>query len=286
MKEILKKSLRKITKAKFFEPLLVKLSQGHDEYHPFVRLVPRHTQYNEKDVRKVTRNEINYELTLNNYNDFLVYYGIDNQNKGKIYELVQEDFHVFDVGTNIGEVILNIAKRAKKGVVHGFEPVPYNYKKVSKNISLNDFDNIILNNIALSDRDETVFFDDEELKSHSGLISMNKNKILNSKEVKAITFDGYVSANNIQRIDFIKVDIEGFELNFLRGAEQSIKKFKPILFMEIDDANLKKQFTSASELIAWIEDLGFYQIKDVYGKSVRSCDNFIGEHFDVICKPL
>ena len=95
-----------------------------------------------------------------------------------------------------------------------------------------------------------------------------------------------MSANNIQRIDFIKVDIEGFELNFLRGAEQSIKKFKPILFMEIDDANLKKQFTSASELIAWIEDLGFYQIKDVYGKSVRSCDNFIGEHFDVICKPL
>lgn len=98
----------------------------------FVRLVPRHTQYNKNDIRKVTRNGINFELTLNNYNDFLVYYGIDNQNKGEIYKLVQEDFHVFDVGTNIGEVILNIAKRAKKGIVHGFEPVPYNFNKVSQ----------------------------------------------------------------------------------------------------------------------------------------------------------
>lgn len=285
MKGIIKKTLRTLTKAKIFEPILVKLSQGHDEYHPFVRLVPRHTQYNENDIRKVTRNGINFELTLNNYNDFLVYYGIDNQNKGKIYELVKEDFHVFDVGTNIGEVILNIAKQAKKGVVHGFEPVPYNFNKVSNNISLNSFTNIILNNLALSDRNETLFFDDEEVKGHSGLISMNKNKIRNSKEVKAITFDSYVEDKNIKRMDFIKIDIEGFELNFLKGAEQSIKKFKPILFMEVDDSNLKKQNTSASELISWLESLEIYQIKDVFGKPVKSSDSFEGEHFDVVCRP-
>ena len=286
MKEFVKKTLRKFTKTPVFEPILVKLSQGHDELHPFVRLVPRHIQYNENDIRKVTRNGINFELTLNNYNDFLVYFGIDNQNKGKIYELVREDFHVFDVGTNIGEVILNIAKRAKNGVVHGFEPVPYNFNKVSHNISLNDFDNIILNNIALSDREETLFFDDEEVKGHSGLISMNKQKIQNSKEVKAITFDSYVKANDIKKMDFIKIDIEGFELNFLKGAEKSIRKFKPILFMEVDDSNLKKQNTSAKELIGWLESLEIYQIADVYGKTVKSSDKFEGEHFDVVCRPL
>lgn len=286
MKEFIKKSLRTLTKAQIFEPVLVKLSQGHDEYHPFVRLVPRHTQYNENDIRKVTRNGINFELTLNNYNDFLVYYGIDNQNKGKIYELVKEGFHVFDVGTNIGEVILNIAKRANKGIVHGFEPVPYNFNKVSNNISLNSFTNIILNNLALSDKNETLFFDDEEVKGHSGLISMNKNKIRNSKEVKAITFDSYVEDNNILRMDFVKIDIEGFELNFLKGAEQSIKKFEPILFMEVDDSNLKKQNTSASELIRWLESLGIYQITDVNGKTVKSSDNFEGEHFDAVCRAV
>jgi FkbM family methyltransferase len=156
----------------------------------------------------------------------------------------------------------------------------------SANVALNDFDNIILNNIALSDREETLFFDDEEVKGHSGLISMNKQKIQNSKEVKAITFDSYVKDNNIKKMDFIKIDIEGFELNLLKGAEQSIKKFQPKLFMEIDDSNLKKQNTSASELISWLESLEIYQISDVYGKPVKSSGNFIGEHFDVVCRTV
>ena len=130
------------------------------------------------------------------------------------------------------------------------------------------------------------FFDDEEVKGHSGLISMNKNKIRNSKEVKAITFDSYVEDNDIKKMDFIKIDIEGFELNFLKGAEKSIRKFKPILFMEVDDANLVKQNTSARELIRWLENLNQYEIKDVYGKTIKSSDNFIGEHFDVVCRPI
>ncbi len=281
----MKKIIRKITKNLLSEEILFKFSNGKSDDNFFVKILPRHFQYNSEDIRFVKRNDINYKLSLDNYNDFILFYGINNQNKDIMYSLIKDGDVVLDVGTNIGEVILNIAKKNIKGKIYGFEPVDYNYEKLLTNISLNNFSNIIVNKLALSDKKETLFY--QEKKGHSGGISMNKEvrNGNNYKAIESLTLDEFVKEKRLEKIDFIKVDIEGFEMNFLQGAKETIKKFKPRLFFEIDEKKLIQQRTSPEKLMEEIRFLG-YKIIDVESKIEIMPNERAKVHSDIYCLPI
>lgn len=281
----MKKIIRKITKNLFSEEVLFQLSNGKGDENFFVKILPRHFQYNSEDIRYVKRNGINYKLSLDNYNDFILFYGVNNQNKDVMYSLIKDGDVVLDIGTNIGEVILNIAKKNINGKIYGFEPVDYNYEKLITNISLNNFKNIIISKLALSDKKETLFY--KEKKGHSGGISMNKevNMDNNYKTIDSVTLDEFVKEKRLDKIDFVKVDIEGFEMNFLQGAKETIKQFKPKLFFEIDEKKLIQQKTSPEELMEEIRFLG-YKILDVESSIEIKPNERIKAHFDIYCLPI
>lgn len=280
----MKKIIRKITRLLFPENILFYLSNGKSDESVFVKILPRHFQYKNTDIRIVKRNNINYKLSLDNYNDYLIFYGINNQNKDIIYSLIKNGDIVLDVGTNIGEVILNIAKNNNRGVVYGFEPVDYNFQKLEINISMNSFNNIFINKVALSDKRETLFY--TEKKGHSGGISMCKEEVKSTyKTINAITLDEFVKEKNIDKIDFIKVDIEGFEMNFLLGGKETIKRLKPKLFIEIDEFKLIQQKSSPEKLIEEIRSLGYKIINIDTNVEIRA-NEMIKSHFDIYCLPL
>jgi hypothetical protein len=82
----------------------------------------------------------------------------------------------------------------------------------------------------------------------------------------------------------IKVDVEGFELHVLRGAEKTLRQCKPALFIELDDNNLSDQGDSAEKLVSYLEDLG-YAITDAgTGAPVRSGKPFTNCHTDIIAR--
>ena len=281
----MKKIIRKITKNLLPEEVLFQLSKGKGDENFFVKILPRHFQYNSEDIRYVKRNGINYKLSLDNYNDFILFYGVNNQNKDVMYSLIKDGDVVLDIGTNIGEVILNIAKKNINGKIYGFEPVDYNYEKLITNISLNNFKNIIISKLALSDKKETLFY--KEKKGHSGGISMNKevNMDNNYKTIDSVTLDEFVKEKRLDKIDFVKVDIEGFEMNFLQGAKETIKQFKPKLFFEIDEKKLIQQKTSPEELVEEIRFLG-YKILDIESSIEIKPNERIKSHFDIYCLPI
>jgi FkbM family methyltransferase len=188
---------------------------------------------------------------------------------------------LFDVGSNIGETLLNFAKlTGDNGKVYGFEPVPYSFNKCSNNILLNRFNNVSVSQIALSNKEETLFFH-EANNNNSGGVFMNKNNTPGSYKVEGITLDAYVERIGITHLDLIKVDVEGFETNVLKGASETCRKFRPNLFVEVDDINLKNQGSSASELIALITSYG-YQISKI--ESLVSWDQPI-YHYDIYAEP-
>lgn len=281
----MKKIIRKITKNLLPEKFLFQLSNGKGDESFFVKILPRHFQYSSKDIRYVKRKDINYKLSLDNYNDFILFYGINNQNKDVMYSLIENGDVVLDIGTNIGEVILNIAKKNTNGKIYGFEPVDYNYEKLITNISLNNFANIIVSKLALSDKKETLFY--KEKKGHSGGISMNKEaKMDNSyKTIESVTLDEFVKEKRLDKIDFIKVDIEGFEMNFLQGAKETIKQFKPKLFFEIDEKKLIQQKTSPEEVVEEIRSLG-YKIIDIESSIEIKPNERTKKHSDIYCLPI
>lgn len=261
----------------FFPPLTT--NKGYSNF--FVKCIPQNYQYLKFSVRKVKRDGIWYELDLSEYMEWVIYYGLNVENRRDLYCLIKRDMVLFDVGSNIGETLLNFAKlTGETGKVYGFEPVPYSFDKCSNNISLNRFNNVSVSQIALSNKEETLFFQ-ETNNNNSGGVFMNKNNTPGSYKVEGVTLDAYVERIGITHLDLIKVDVEGFETNVLKGASETCKKFRPKLFVEVDDVNLKSQGSSANELIALITSYG-YQISKI--ESIVAPDQPI-YHYDIYAVP-
>ena len=116
---------------------------------------------------------------------------------------------------------------------------------------------------------------------------MNKevNMDNNYKTIDSVTLDEFVKEKRLDKIDFVKVDIEGFEMNFLQGAKETIKQFKPKLFFEIDEKKLIQQKTSPEELVEEIRFLG-YKILDIESSIEIKPNERIKSHFDIYCLPI
>ena len=76
-------------------------------------------------------------------------------------------------------------------------------------------------------------------------------------EVPVSTIDIFVKQEQLDTIDFIKIDVEGFEMQVLKGGHHTLVNLKPWLFIELDDNNLNKQGSSSSELCSYLQSLGY-----------------------------
>jgi FkbM family methyltransferase len=148
----------------------------------------------------------------------------------------------YDVGANYGFYTLLAQEFITKGEIHAFEPNPKIFKLLRENSRLDIFKNTFLNEIALSDKiGETEFFD-REISRHSGGSSLiklphfKKYRIIN---VKTTTLDEYILNHRPPTI--IKIDVEGGEPLVLRGALNLIKKYKPLIIMEVGSDDLHRE---------------------------------------------
>jgi FkbM family methyltransferase len=132
---------------------------------------------------------------------------------------------VLDVGANIGIFTLFSLTRGA-GLVYAFEPVKFIVEHLRENIELNGYCNKVkINELSLINYNG---FSQMEIDNEN----MGAHKISNSgtsKTVKVVanTLDYFVERYSVNKIDFIKVDIEGSEMSFLEGAMKTIRRFKP-----------------------------------------------------------
>lgn len=169
----------------------------------------------------------NYFLPINHFEASVFYYkhGID-----KLETLEQiGDKNIIDVGAFIGDSAL-ILSPLTKGKVYSFEAVPEHYKMMLKTIELNELNNIVPVNIALSDKEKII-----PIHLYGGASGNYVRKDITygrEIEVRATTLDRYVEENKLV-VGMIKVDVEGSEQDFLKGAKKTICKQKPILLLSI-----------------------------------------------------
>lgn len=263
------------------EKMLAQFTKGKGASSFFVKLLPQPSQYSKGSLRNCKRDDIFFQLDLSEYMEFVYYFGLKIEEKGDLYKLIKKGDIVFDIGVNFGETLLNFAKLVgDKGTAYGFEPVPFIHEKAVRNIGLNNYKNIKLNNLALSDQEETLFFDLSPYKYNSGGVKMNKTK--GKQEVKGIRLDDYIAENKIEKIDLIKIDVEGFETNVLKGGRETLKKLKPKLFIEVDDNFLKVGNSSAQELIELLSSLGYSMHNAETSEEITTKTDFGDCHFDVV----
>ena len=147
------------------------------------------------------------------------------------YELKQQNlFHqyinnedtVFDLGANKGFFSLLASKFVgPNGKVFAVEPIRTNQDYIKKNILIDDLHNIKCLNIAVSNIDKDIYFDEGQCNS-SGHISEKGNLKVQCRSLDGLLFDKIFT-----EVNFIKIDVEGEELNVLKGARNVIAIFKP-----------------------------------------------------------
>ncbi|MBL4862663.1 MAG: FkbM family methyltransferase [Crocinitomicaceae bacterium] len=164
-----------------------------------------------------------------------------------------------DIGANIGSYSLIASKLVgEHGKVHAFEPIEDVYNRLLFNVQLYDLENVTTCKKAIYEtKDLLKFF----VSSHENLgmssIFHHDTESGHMERVEAISLDEYVSALNIEKINLIKIDIEGAELFALKGMQNTIKKFRPIIVMEISEDVLQNSSIKSTDVIDFMEEFDY-----------------------------
>lgn len=141
-----------------------------------------------------------------------------------------------DIGANIGLQSLRMSKLVgASGKVIAFEPLPYLQEKFKKNSGLNKAQNIHLMPFALSDKEGNFTYLINESSWNQGTFSLgNLNDGNTSCAVEVKIGDQLEEIKQLGRLDFLKIDVEGFEFPVLKGLKSTLHKFKPRIILEYD----------------------------------------------------
>lgn len=184
--------------------------------------------------------------------------------------LISDGDSYFDIGANNGYYYaLRIAKTFPNTHVFAFEPNPKILLHLSKNVSFNRLNNIQIIAYALSDNVGLAQFA-YELGAGSHILKKKDDKSKQTIKVPTTTLDTYVKTNAIGSVDVIKIDIEGEEYNFLKGAESTLKTFSPILIIELRENLLNRNKVSVETVLDFLNAANYECFK-------------IDGMFDVLC---
>jgi len=156
----------------------------------------------------------------------------------------KEDPIFFDVGANIGNYTNLLSKKYHNSKIHLFEPHPKNFKKLqNRKFGKNCF----LNNMALSEEEGSIEIFDYKYNDGSSHASVYKEVIEKihkgeavSYHVEKSTIDDYVSDKKIIEISLLKIDVEGHELQVLKGASKAINSGNiRIVHFEFNEMNVE-----------------------------------------------
>jgi len=187
--------------------------------------------------------------------------GVQEGDRGEVKllkKLLMPHYVFIDVGANVGVFSMMAAKRLRSGQVHAFEPIGLHIKRFQRNILVNGFTNIALNHIALSNKPSRIIMYIPKT-ANTGMTSCYPQRGLDYVEesVEATTLDNYVLQQDLNRVDVIKIDVEGAELDVLEGSIRMLEKFHPQLVIEADKDHTERAGRTLKDLLKFLENLGY-----------------------------
>ncbi len=183
-------------------------------------------------------------IDLRSNTEYQAYYtgDYDTDSIGSLLRMFRPDWTVLDAGANIGFWTIPLANALKRGgILHAFEPVPSNFSRLHQNVSVNGLDSVVkLHPVGLSDQNALLpislredFASGSDTGNAAILIDQDDRRF-ECLMIKVIPLDEIAGSLALNRLDFIKVDIEGHEDRFLAGAMKTVLHYRPIIYMEIN----------------------------------------------------
>ena len=191
---------------------------------------------------------------------------------------------VIEAGANVGAHTVWLSKQVgAAGNVIAFEPARHTFQLLCANLALNDCLNVSAHQQAVTDSVGEVAFPllDPRREANFGGATLKAPGLNATEAVRCITLD----ALRLPRIDFIKADVEGCELDLLAGSEALIKQHRPAVYIEINDAEVRDravEFFEARGYSCWYYITPLFTPQNWHGKKQ---DVLGGYSFDMLCVP-
>lgn len=187
------------------------------------------------------RNKVEARLIAGDY---------DEMSMSMLSMIIKQGHVCADIGANVGAYsVMMSAMAGHGGAVHAFEPVNHIRRRALLNLQLNGCRNVIMNDCALGDRSgSTRMLQVKEGEFRGGTSSMLETEAITQMgrdhfdevDVAVKTLDDYIDETGLDRLDFMKIDVEGFELSVLNGATKVLSAMRPVLLFEHDRDRLQR----------------------------------------------
>ena len=231
-------------------------------YGFLIRLVPLKGQYGRGDRVRVSRDGVLFSLDRSDYIQWHVFANIPEYSWRVAFDSLPDGATVFDVGANVGMFSLKLARKCQESGktvdIYSLEPNPPTFERLRRNLELNRelSPSIHLNEIALGDRAgflELAY--DEDNTGGASMISVDAARSNPTvATVRMETLDQFLFDNDITRVDFIKIDVEGYEPLVLEGARRTIESFAPVLYIEMTNEWFMKNGHSNSSVLRFLQE--------------------------------
>jgi FkbM family methyltransferase len=178
-------------------------------------------------------------------------------------QTITEGSVVFDIGAHVGfYTLLASVLVGTSGKVVAFEPLPRNLFYLHEHLRLNQLQNVMVMEAAVSEASRVTSFD-ESSTSFTGRISP-EGKL----QVKTVALDALTSTGKIPMPTHIKIDVEGAELSVLCGAQETLNQARPTIFLATHGAEIHQQ------ACAFLESVG-YRLKAIGAGSIQQATEII-----------
>ncbi len=247
--------------------------------NPFNRLIEaRHGYY------VYNKNDIYIGKSIEKYGEF-------SHLEAKIFEQIcKEGDIVIEVGANIGAHTVYLSKLVGKGSIFAFEPQRLVFQNLCANLAINSISNVFTYQEAIGAENGNIVIPECDFTKNNNFGGINIQNSKSGMIVNKQKLDNFL--NNINRLKLLKIDVEGMEIDVIKGAKELIKKFRPIIYIENDrqehSKNLIELIWSLDYKIYWhlprlYNENNFFNEKDnIFGNIVSV--NMLCIHKDIDIK--
>jgi FkbM family methyltransferase len=210
-----------------------------------------------------TRGGLRWQLDLTEGIDLAIYLGAFERSTVNTYtRLIRPGDIVLDIGANIGAHTLQLAKCVgPSGHVYAFEPT-WAFKKLNTNIALNPEIapriTAVQAMVSSSDGSELApaIYSSWPLVETTGLHELHLGRLQSTAGARVVTMDTYLTEAGIERIDLVKLDVDGFECDVLEGWTM-LRRWRPRILMELAPYVLAEHGRTLEQLIALLRNADY-----------------------------
>jgi FkbM family methyltransferase len=181
---------------------------------------------------------------------------------------------VVEIGANIGASIIPIANKYPSLHFHCVEPIPDFFELLEANAGSYDVKNVTLYNNAVAATNGKKIEIHTQMGTAGALRSYDNHVPVGVEQLRAVTLDSLFAERDVK---LIKLDVDGFELEVLRGAALTFKRCEPMCFMEFHTKIMRQLEIDPHEICSFFSDLGYEQVTVYENGAVISRTNSFAE---------